>query len=70
MFRWVVKTEKFDTDNREDLDEYDAILNNPLCVVLSKKDEKLELQDFDEGKLTHTEQHIVFIVTWKEKVLL
>lgn len=65
------ETKKFNTDASEDIAEYDAILNNPLCSILNERKEKLREEVFDgEGNLVRANEHIVLVVTWEEKTLL
>lgn len=71
MYRQEIHTEKFNTSQEKELAEYDKILNNPLCTVLEKKNEKLREEHYgDEGALISAIEHVVFVVTWKEKSLL
>jgi len=64
------QTKKFDTDNLEDLKEYDAILNNPLCSIISERPEKLTTKHFDdEGNLSSQDDRLIKLVTWEVKVL-
>ena len=71
MYRWTTRTERFDTDKKDDLRRYDEILNNPLCVVLEKRNEKISDKSIDgEGGITDIHERIVMVMTWKEKQLL
>ena len=71
MYRWVTKTERFDTDKAHDLARYDSILNSPLTVVLEKRSEKVSDKSIDsEGGITDIHERIVMVVTWKTKELL
>ncbi len=71
MYRSTVKTERFDTDNQGNLAAYDSILNNPLCVVLSERDEKVTDREMgSEGNIVGLHDRIVKVVTYKEKSLL
>lgn len=50
--------------------EYEDILNNPLCSILSDKVEKETTKHFDdEGKMISIEEKLLRLVTWEEKVL-
>ena len=70
MYKTVHETRKFNTDDEDDLKNYDAVLNDPLCTVVSERKEKLETCAFDEGKIVSSEEHIILVVTWSKKVLL
>ncbi len=70
MYNTKHKTKKFNTDDEADLTEYDKILNDPLCTILSEKKEKLKLEEYDnEGNMIHMEEKIILVVTWDQKVL-
>ena len=69
MFDIVRRTRKFDTDELADLADYDAILSNPLCSIINEQKEKLRQEQYDEGKLVHSEEHVIKVVTWEEKVI-
>lgn len=58
-------------DNERDLSNYDAILNNPLCVFISEKDEKISDREMgSEGNIVAIHDRMVKVVTFKEKSLL
>lgn len=71
MYFTRTRTEKFHTDNSEDMEEYDKILNDPLCTVMAERKEKLNETEFDEntGKPSRSVDEIVLVVTWEEKYL-
>jgi hypothetical protein len=71
VYRSVVKTERFDTDRKEDLESFDKIMNNPLCVVLSERDEKITDREMgSEGNIVSIHDRIVKVITYKEKSIL
>lgn len=70
MYNIVRHTKKFNTDDQSDLMEYDAILSNPLCSIIKEYKEKLRQETYDEGKIVHSEEHVVLVVTWDEKTIL
>lgn len=74
MYNTVRHTRKFDTDNSSDLLDYDAILADPLCTVLSERREKLsdiEIVGTDNGGSAQTRHdHMIIVVTWQRKELL
>lgn len=60
-----------DTSDAEDRAEYDRILNDPMCSVLSEIKEKLtECEYNEEGKLSRKTDRIVLIITYEERKLL
>lgn len=74
MFKWKTHTKKFDTDDASDMVKYSEVINNPLCTVISHHRDKvsdryLTKGDDGDGDTTHIHEHIVLVVTWKEKVL-
>ncbi len=70
MYNVRRKTEKFDTDVSAELQQYNDIINDPLCSVISEKKEKLREEHYDdEGKLMSFSEKIILVVTWDEKVL-
>jgi len=70
MYNVRRKTQKFDTDRTEDLNEYNDIINDPLCSVIAEKKEKLREEHYDdEGKPMSFSEKIILVVTWDEKVL-
>jgi hypothetical protein len=65
------KTVKIDTDDAEDRDAYDAILNDPMCTIVKEIQEKLTTMEYNEdGKPSHKSDRIVLIVTYEKKELL
>ncbi len=71
MYKVTRHTRQFTLDNKKDAEDYDAILNNPLCVILREKQEKLTTKHFnDEGVPIAQEDKLIFVVTWEEKSLL
>lgn len=69
MYRVKRTTRKFDTDLPEDLSEYNEITQNPLCVIVREKWEKLTTTYFDEesGRMTHKSDRLIMIVSWEER---
>jgi hypothetical protein len=72
VFNTKTQTKKFDTDKQEDLDEYDEILNNPLCTVTQSWKEKLTDKEFDPetGKMCSMNERLILVISWEEQVLL
>ena len=70
MYNTIIRTKKFDTDDKEQMEHYDLILSNPLCSVINSWREKITDSEFDEGKLIRTITKLVLVVTWEEKSLL
>lgn len=54
---------KLNLDDKADRQEYDDILNDPLCTILSKKWEKLREEDWigEDGSVKETTWLIVEI---------
>lgn len=70
MYNLKRHCKKFNTDDEKDMEAYSEILNNPLCSVISEKNEKLTTKHFDdEGKPTYQEDKLIKVVSWEEKVL-
>jgi hypothetical protein len=70
MYTLETHTKKFNTDLPEDMAEYDEILNDPLCSIISEKREKLVEKNFDdEGKLSNITERLIMVVTWTRKML-
>lgn len=70
MYNIVRRTNKFNTDNQDELAEYDTILNNPLCTIISQRTEKLSEKDFgEEGQMLSLREYVIIVVTWEEKLL-
>jgi hypothetical protein len=62
---------RIDMNNDRDLAAFDVVLNNPLCVILGEKAEKITEREMgDEGKIMSIQDSLVKIVTYKEKSLL
>ena len=51
------------------MDEYQAILNNPLCTIIDNYREKLSDKVFDEGKLVGINERVILVVEWNEKYI-
>jgi hypothetical protein len=62
----------FDTQNSEDVRQYEEIMNNPLCTITSNNvNITKEVQhDPDSGRPMMTIEKIMRSVEWSEKVLL
>ena len=53
---------KFATDNSSDMEEYEDILNNPLCTITDKIVEKEKRQEYnDRGNLIQQQDIIYFL---------
>jgi hypothetical protein len=63
---------KFNIDNSEDVSEYEEILNDPLCTIITERIEKVreETYDGDTGMRTSSKEELWKLVTWDEKILL
>lgn len=72
MYNTVKETRKFDTDDREDMVDYDEILNNPLCTLVTERKEKLrdETRDPETGNIIRLIETLILVVTWETKVLI
>ena len=70
MYNTERHTQKFNTDETEEMEQYDEILNNPLCTVIAERKEKLSKKEFNgEGQMSSIDEHVILVVTWDEKVL-
>lgn len=70
MYNTKKTTKKFRTDNLEDMQEYDEILNDPLCSIISERKEKVNETTFnEEGRPDFSRDEIILVVTWEEKFL-
>ena len=70
MYKVERKTKKFSTDDKLAMEEYDAILTDPLCTILNSWREKQINSEYDEGRLTSTVTDLVMVLTWEERQLL
>ena len=71
MYTTVTRTEQFEIEDRKDREKYDAIIDNPLCHIVSVIREKLtEKAMGDEGEPTYIKERIILIVTYQEKMLV
>jgi len=72
MYNTRRRTGKFDMDSREDMTEYEDILNNPLCTIISEKLEKVREEEFNEdtGRIARTTETLFKLVVWDEKSLV
>ena len=69
MYNTKHQFKKFDTTTARDMDEYQAILNNPLCTIVDNYREKLSDKVFDEGKLVGINERVILVVEWNEKYI-
>lgn len=68
MYRAIKHTRRFNLDRDNDLDAYDAILNNPLCKIIQERQIKRTVMEFgEEGQMTGKEEFQILVVTWEEK---
>lgn len=71
MHRTIKKTLRIDTDIEAELERYDEICNDPLNTVIREKWEKLkEIEYSEEGKIAHSRERLVIILTYERKELL
>lgn len=70
MYKRRTRSRRFDTSNLDDMELYSEIIGNPLCTVIGSENVTLSENEYDEGKLTHSEQRLIYVVTWEEKELL
>lgn len=68
MYKTTKYTRQFCMSDSKDRDEYDEIVNNPLCTVLEKSKEKLREEE-QIGESRVVKETLVFLVTWQEKKL-
>ena len=59
-----------DLNSTRDNARYDEILNNPLCAILSEKLEKVSEREFTEDGKMMSNDRLLRVITWEEKVLL
>lgn len=71
MYNLRKHTRKFDLNKKEDLRNYDIILNDPQCQIIKELKEKITHKDVDEeGRVTGYYEELILIVTWQEQELL
>ena len=52
-----------------DTEEYERILNDPLCRIIRSRDVKENIKDYDNGKLISSIDQLYVIVEWEENTL-
>ena len=68
MYEAVMKTIRIDLNSDKDLKAYDAVLNDPSCVVLREIQEKITNKFFnDEGEMSGIEEKIVRVITYQKR---
>jgi len=62
---------KFDTDNHKDIEEYEELLNDPFCTIITERIEKVREETYSEdtGRICKSQETIWKMVTWDEKIL-
>ena len=61
---------KFRIDQNDDLEDYNSILNDPLCNITGVVTEKEKVQEYnDRGNLIRQQDIIYFLVHWEERIL-
>lgn len=71
MYNVVNKTEKFDINNKKDLEAYDAILNDPSCIIIKENREKMTEKEMgDEGRITSMKEYLLLVVTYQKRSIL
>jgi hypothetical protein len=64
-------TRKFDLNKKDDLRDYDIILNDPQCQIIKEMKEKITHKDVDEeGRVTGYYEELILLVTWQKQDLL
>lgn len=71
MFNVVNKTITIDLNNKQDLLEYDNILNDPSCTIVKEVKEKLTEKELgDEGRITSFKEYLLLIVTYQRRIIM
>ena len=61
---------KFQTDDENQMKEYEEVLNNPLCTIVEKITEKEKDQEYnDRGNLIRQREILYFLVHWEERLI-
>jgi hypothetical protein len=61
---------RFDLLDDNNLADYQAILNNPLCTIITERQIKKVERDYNEGQIVGSTEFIYLVVTWEERTLL
>ena len=70
MYKIIKRIKAFDMENGDHIAQYNAILNNPLCIIISETPQKSKAEEYGpEGNKIATEEKIYRVVSWTEKVL-
>lgn len=70
LYNITRRVKKFDTDEPNDIEEYEDILNNPLCSIVESHREKLKTKEFDlDGNLLSETEQFIMVVTWEVRSL-
>lgn len=68
MIRTKKKFRRFDTSDATAMNNYESLINDPLCVVTDKENVTETNKVFDsEGKLAEITQRIVYLLHWEER---
>jgi len=68
MYKAVKHTRSLDLGSESDVAEYDGILNNPLCKIITERQVKKKICEFgEEGQLVGSEDRFILTVTYEEK---
>ncbi len=71
MYDLKFHTRKFDLNKKEDLRDYDMIINDPACQIIKEMKEKITHKDVDsEGNITGYYEELILLVTWQKKSFL
>lgn len=71
MYNLTKHTRKFDLNKKDDLRDYDIILNDPQCQIIKEMKEKITHKDVDEeGRVTGYYEELILLVTWQKQELL
>jgi hypothetical protein len=72
MYQTRKRTKRFNLSEKADVEEYEAILNNPNAQILDRIKEKISDREMDgeTGRITSIKDHVELLVTWQEKTLL
>jgi hypothetical protein len=70
MLRVKKRFKKFRTDDINEMNEYECLLNNPLCSIIEKATEKEKEQEYnDRGNLVRQQDILYYLVHWEERLV-
>lgn len=70
MFQQKKHVKAFDLLDKKEVEDYEGVLNDPLCTIISDRTIKHTTREYQDGQIAESTEQVYLVVTWEEKTLL